>query len=189
MHSIAFSSLFISVLTQDLSLAKDQVEGEIKSTPDFINLVNQLAHALDESRKRKTAKIFNLLRQMKFPTQNPASTIIAKSQDIRKEVVTNLSTAGAFHPLTSLSNILPIPNVGVPRNRGPSPSPLLIGTEKQLSRVGMNLSLSLVTPEPHSPCWTPHGKAAPALEHSTVQIVGSPINLKRCLSLNPFPRV
>lgn len=38
------------------------------STPDLVNLTNQLSHTLDESPKRKTAKILNRkLQQIKFP--------------------------------------------------------------------------------------------------------------------------
>ena len=68
------------------------------------------------------------------------SAIIEKSQDIGKEIVTNVSTLGIFSLLTSLFNILPILNNGAPRNYGRfSQSSVLISLEKHFSKLGMNL--------------------------------------------------
>ena len=102
--------MFISVLNWDLSLLvkRTRVEGETTSTPDLVNLANQLAHTLDESPKRKTSKILNFqLWKMKFSKWNQnflVSAIIAKSQDIGNEIVTNLGFQTSSVFLTSLSN-------------------------------------------------------------------------------------
>ena len=51
-----------------LLVKRTRVEWETMSTPVLVNLANQLSHTLDESSKRKTAKIFNLqLQQIKAP--------------------------------------------------------------------------------------------------------------------------
>ena len=65
---VAFNSMFINELNQDLSLLVKgtKIEWETMSTPDLINLANQLSHTLDESPKRKTAKIPKL-QQVKPP--------------------------------------------------------------------------------------------------------------------------
>ena len=64
------------------------MEWEIRSIPDLVNLANQLTHTLDESPKRKTAKvlIFNSDKwKSLIQTQNiPVAAIIVKSHDIGK---------------------------------------------------------------------------------------------------------
>ena len=80
-----------------------------------------------------------------------------------EKITTESSTSGAFSPLTSLSNILPILSVGAPRNyRGSSQFSLRTGLEKHFSRLGMNLFQSwhwshTLSAQPH------YNKAAPAL--------------------------
>ena len=99
----------------------------------------------------------NKWRSLKKQKQTlPVSAIIAKSQDIGRKIVTSLSTPDTFRPLTSLSNSLLTPSDGALRNyRGSSKSSLLIGLKKPLSRLEMNLSMTLLTPELHSQCSTP----------------------------------
>ena len=96
------------------------MEWETMSTPDLVNLANQLSHFLDKSPKRKTAKILNLqLQLIKTPNKTKiflVSAITAKSQGVGKDVVTNLSTSGSFSPPASPSNVLPIPSDGDLRN-------------------------------------------------------------------------
>ena len=47
------------------------MEWETTSTPDLVNLTNQLALTLNESPKRENINILNLqLQQMKIPKQN-----------------------------------------------------------------------------------------------------------------------
>ena len=79
------------------------------ATPDLVDLANQLSIRLDESPKRKTAKILPLqFQQRKAPNRNlQVSTTNVKSQDIENEIVTNLSAFSACSSLTSLSNDLP----------------------------------------------------------------------------------
>ena len=56
------------------------------ATPDLVDLASQLSIRLDESPKRKTAKILTLqLQQRKVPNRNlQVSTTNVKSQDIEK---------------------------------------------------------------------------------------------------------
>ena len=56
---VAFNSILINVLCWDLSLLvkKTRREWETMSTPDLVNLANQLSHIFDESHKRKNSKI------------------------------------------------------------------------------------------------------------------------------------
>ena len=66
---VAFNSILINVLCWDLSLLvkKTRREWETMSTPDLVNLANQLSHIFDESHKRKNSKILNLqLLQMQL---------------------------------------------------------------------------------------------------------------------------
>ena len=68
------------------------------------------------------------------------SSIIEKSQEIEKEIVTNLSAIGTFSFPTCLSMFLSLLNDGAPKDhRGSSQPSLLIGLEKYYSRLGMNL--------------------------------------------------
>ena len=75
------------------------------------------------------------------------SSIIERSQEIEKEIVTNLSAIGTFSFPTCLSMFLSLLffflsllNDGAPKDhRGSSQPSLLIGLEKYYSRLGMNL--------------------------------------------------
>lgn len=75
------------------------MEWETMSGPDLVNLVNQLAHILDDSAKRNTTKILNFhLQQMEAPKQTPSlliSAVTAKNQDAARKTVTNLSAPEA----------------------------------------------------------------------------------------------
>ena len=65
---VAFNSMFIGGQKWDFSLPvkNTRMEWEIMSTLDLVNLANQLTCTLDESPKRKTAKILNIqLQQIK----------------------------------------------------------------------------------------------------------------------------
>ena len=59
---VAFNSMFINGLNEDLSLLvkRTRMEWKIMSTPDVVHLVNQLFPTLDESPKKKNAKILHL---------------------------------------------------------------------------------------------------------------------------------
>ena len=105
---VAFNCVFISGLNQDLSLLvkRTRVERETMSTLDLANLANQPSHTPDESPKRKITK-FLIFNSSKWRSLNETKrllvcAIIAKSQDVGKEIVTNLSALSAFSPLTSL---------------------------------------------------------------------------------------
>ena len=66
--------MFIKGLNQDLSflVKRPGIEWETMSTPDLVNLTNQLSCTLDELPTRKTTKMINLqLQQMKTHKQNP----------------------------------------------------------------------------------------------------------------------
>ena len=70
---VAFNSMLVNILNWCLSFSvkRTRVEWETMSTPDLVNLANQLTRTLDESSKRKTAKILNFqLQLMKVPKQN-----------------------------------------------------------------------------------------------------------------------
>ena len=68
------------------------------------------------------------------------SSIIEKSHEIEKKIVTNLSAVGTFSFPTCLSMFLPLLNDGAPKDhRGSSQPSFLIGLEKNYSRLGMNL--------------------------------------------------
>lgn len=54
---VAFTSMFINGLHQDLSLL--EWNGKL-STSDLVNLANQHSYVIDESPTRETAKILNL---------------------------------------------------------------------------------------------------------------------------------
>lgn len=56
---------------------------------------------------------------MKAP-KTSTSAIIAKNQDIGKEIVTNLSTSVTFNPLPYFFNALLIPSVGALRDSAAS---------------------------------------------------------------------
>lgn len=66
------------------------MEQETMSTPDFVNLANQVAGTLDEAPKRKTAKINFQHWQIKVPKQNKnvlVSAVMANGQDIGQKMV------------------------------------------------------------------------------------------------------
>ena len=63
---------------------------------------------------------WRILHRTKAPL---ASAIIAESQDIRKEIIINVSSLGAFGPLTEFSNILPVLNDGLQGTTGVLPKP------------------------------------------------------------------
>ena len=67
---VVFNSMFIHGLNWDLSfqIKRTRIEWKTVSTPDLVNLANQLSCTLDELPKRKTAEILNLqLQKMKVP--------------------------------------------------------------------------------------------------------------------------
>lgn len=79
------------------------------STSDLTNLVNQLAHTLDELPRGKIAKIFDVqLQQMKAPKQNRKSNFCCyfKEPGHWEKTVTNVSTSVALSPLANLSNVI-----------------------------------------------------------------------------------
>ena len=124
---VAFNFMLINELNCDLSLLvkRTRMEWETTPIPDLVNLANQLSQTPDESPQKNMAKILQL-QQMKGPKQNKTflvSSTVIKSQDIEKEIITNLSTLGTFSLLISLSNVLLILNDMAPRNyRGSSQS-------------------------------------------------------------------
>lgn len=70
------------------------MEQETMSTPDFVNLANQVAGTLDEAPKRKTAKINFQRWQFKVPKQNKnvlVSAVMANGQDIGQKMVIKCS--------------------------------------------------------------------------------------------------
>ena len=74
----AFNSMFTNGLNRDFPLLviRTRMERQSMSTPDLVNLTNQLSHTADESPPRKTTKMLNFqLQQMKAPKQdqNPPS--------------------------------------------------------------------------------------------------------------------
>ena len=104
------------------------MEWETMSTPHLLNLESS-SLTLDESPPKKATEILHLqLQQMETPAQNRnplVSAINAKSQDIGKETITNLSTSGTFSPLTSLPNILILNDRALGIYRGSSQFSLL----------------------------------------------------------------
>lgn len=114
--------MFINALNwnHSLQVKRTRIQRITLHTPDFVNLSNQLPYTLDESSKKKIAKILNLqLQQTKAPNQNQtllASAVIVKRQDIGKEIVTNVSASDTCSALTSISKVFPILNDGAPRN-------------------------------------------------------------------------
>ena len=83
-------------------------------TPDFVNLENWHSCTV----KPKSAKLL-IFTCHKWRLQNKTFlvyAIIAKSLDIGKDTVANLSTLGVFRPLTNLSSLLPGLNDGTQRN-------------------------------------------------------------------------
>lgn len=88
------------------------------STADLVSASYQLAHTLDELRRSKIVKFLNFqLENLKdwCKTQTTVYAIVAKSQNIKKEIVTNITTSGALGILTSLSVVL-ISSDEAPRN-------------------------------------------------------------------------
>ena len=103
------------------------------STPGLVNLVNQLLSTLDESPQRKIAKLltFNFI---KWRFLNETKTllvpaIIAKSQDIRKNIITDLHSLCIFIPLTSPPVSLQLSMIGFQGTTGAPPNPPIIGLE------------------------------------------------------------
>ena len=112
------------------------------------------------------------------------SAIIAKIQDIGKEVATNLSASGASSALTSLSNVLPILNY-----RGSSQSSLLISWRNISPDWGW-ISSSPNWHWSHTLSGQPHyHKAAPDSEYwnsSNIPFCLCPLR-ETLLSLVPLP--
>lgn len=92
------------------------MERETMLTPDFVNLANRHPCAVNPRVPKLLIFICSKQRLHNKNKTFPVSAIIAKSQDIGKDIVTNLSTSGAFRPLTNLSNLLPGLDDGTQRN-------------------------------------------------------------------------
>ena len=106
--------MFINELNWDFPFL---VKKTRMSAPDLVNLANQFSYTLDESPRWTTFLIFN---SSKWKTLNEnktilVSAIIAKSQNIGKEIAMNLSTLGTFYHLWNFSNTLPLLNNGALR--------------------------------------------------------------------------
>lgn len=156
---LPFNSVFIKELNWYFSLVVKGWGWNGKlSTWDLVNLAMWPTHTPENSTIRKTTKILNFqLQQMEGPWNktNPllVSAIVAKKQDIGRKIVPSGSILDAFSPPTSLSRSLQTPSYRTPKNyRSFSQSFLSTSLEKKLSRLGMNVSVSLSIPELHSPC-------------------------------------
>ena len=91
---VACNSMFSNRLTQNISLLvkRTRTEQENLSTPDSVNLINQLSHTLNESPKRKTDKILNLqLQQVKAPKWPPTHPefliLLQKARTLEKNLL------------------------------------------------------------------------------------------------------
>ena len=96
------------------------MEWEILCALDIVILANQVSPTLDVTSKAGYQNTWFLTVENEglWTKQNffLVSAIIAKSQDIEKEIITNLSSLGTFSPLTSFSIVLPVLNDKAPRN-------------------------------------------------------------------------
>ncbi|XP_027373756.1 ADP-ribosylation factor-like protein 16 isoform X2 [Bos indicus x Bos taurus] len=93
----------------------------------------------EELAKASVLILFNKISTAKSPLSKvlPAFIIILRSQDIERKTSRNQSALDIFsHPI-HLSSVLPLLSDGTPGNQFFQVS-LLIGSEKQLSRLGMN---------------------------------------------------
>lgn len=130
------------------------MEQDTMFTLDLVSLAIQLSHSLDEPPEWKNTKINFQLLQMMDPIWDQnllSSAIIAKSQNMGKEIVTKLSTSDIFSLPTSPSNVLLIASDGALRNcRGSSQSSLLLGSEKPLDFWTLSSSVLIDTIATHS---------------------------------------
>ena len=78
---------------------------------------------------------------MKAPKWNQTLlvSIIAKSQDIGKEIVTNVSASDTGSPLSSISNVLPVLNDKALRDYRSSSHPPYLSLLKYFPSLGMSL--------------------------------------------------
>ena len=108
---VAFNSVSINRLSRDLSLSgkRTRMEWETMSTPDLVDLSNQLARALGGHLREKTLTFLIFDWQMKILIWNQnflISAVIAMSQDIGKDIFINVSDVQAslaFQPTHPMS--------------------------------------------------------------------------------------
>lgn len=136
--------MFTNGLNQDISLLVKRIKIELCSF--HIQLIWQSSSLTLQMNHLKgrlpKCLIFNCSNKgpINKTKSHLVSSLIAKSLDVGKEIVKNLSTLRAFSPLSSLSNVLLILIDGALRNCShSSQSSLLIGLKKHFSRLGMDL--------------------------------------------------